>query len=250
MIEQKLNGRIALVTGASKGIGAEIALHLAAAGAEIVVNYASDAAGAQRVATAINGAGGRAVIMQADIGDATDRTRLLERIASEFGRLDILVNNAGVFQIPPLEEITQASIDWMFRTNVFGLLLLIQGAVGLMHKGGSIINISSLASTTAPLHYTIYSATKAAVDSITRSLARELGPRNIRVNAIRPGAIETEGVVAAGLLQGDRLKNFIESAPLGRVGLPVDVAPAAVFLASDDTAWMTGETLLISGGRF
>lgn len=238
------------MTGASKGIGAEIAIQLAAAGAAVVVNYATDRAGADRVVAAIAAAGGRAVAVQADIGEDADRSRLLERIRADFGRLDILVNNAGVFRHLPLEDMTQALIDWMFRTNVSGLLLLIQGAVGLMANGGSIINISSLASTASSLHFTVYSATKAAVDSITRSLARELGPRNIRVNAIRPGAVETEGTLAGNLIQGERLQTFIQTTPLGRVGMPADIAPAAVFLASDDTAWMTGETLLIAGGRF
>ena len=205
--------------------------------------------GAERVVQKIHAASGRAVAIRADVGDPAGRAHLLQQTAGSLGRLDILVNNAGVYQHFPLADITEAALERMFRVNVFGLLLLIQGAVPLMSGGGSIINISSLASTSSPLNATIYSATKAAVDSVTRSLARELGPWNIRVNAIRPGAVETAGTVTGGLIDGERLQAFIATAPLGRVGQPEDIAPAALFLASDDAAWMTGETVLISGGR-
>lgn len=250
MTESRLRGKVALVTGASKGIGAEIAVQLAAAGAAVHVNYASDAAGAERVVAAIVASGGTAFATQGDVTDPAGRARVVEQSASAFGRLDILVNNAGVFQHFPLEDITEAAIERMFRVNVFGLILVTQGVVPLMREGASVINVSSLASTSSPLHATIYSATKAAVDSITRSLARELGPRGIRVNAIRPGAVETEGTLAGDLIGGQRRRDFIAAAPLGRIGQPADIAPMAVFLASEESAWMTGETVLVSGGRF
>ncbi len=246
----KLRGKVAIVTGASKGIGASIALHLAAAGAAVVVNYAASREGADRVVAGIEAGGGRAIAARADVRVAEDRMQLFAATKAAFGRLDVLVNNAGVFEYFPLAETTDAKLEWMFGVNVFGLLLATQEAVTHMPaEGGSIINISSLASTSSPLHGTVYSATKAAVDSITKSLAKELGPRNIRVNAIRPGAVETEGTISGGLITGDRLRNFLETTPLGRIGQPADIGPAAVFLASDDASWISGETLLIAGGR-
>ena len=247
---RKLEGKVAIVTGASKGIGAEIALGFAAAGAAVVVNYASDQPGAERVVARIAAAGGRAVSCRADVADAAGRAALIACACDGFGRLDVLVNNAGVFRYFPLAEADDGVLTWMFRTNVFGLLLMTRDAVPHMPTaGGTVINISSLASTLAPVNGAVYSATKAAVDAITKSLAKELGPRRIRVNAIRPGAVETEGTVSGDLVSGDRLRMFIEGTPLGRIGQPADIAPAAVFLASEDAGWITGETLLISGGR-
>lgn len=247
---QKLKGKTAVVTGSSKGIGAEIALQFAAAGAAVIVNYSSSAEGADRVVQTIVEQGGRAVAVGADVSDAEQRRNLFLQAEAILGHVDILVNNAGVFRYFPLEEIAETSLQWMFGLNVFGLLLTTKDAIALMPpSGGCVINISSLASTSSPMHGTVYSATKAAVDSITRSLAKELGPRKIRVNAIRPGAIETEGTVSGGLISGERLRTFLETTPLGRIGWPTDIAPAATFLASDEASWISGETLLIAGGR-
>lgn len=246
-----LQGKTAVVTGGSKGIGAEIALDLALAGASVAVNYRSDEGGARRVVDEIGARGGQAVAIRADVGIEAERRGLFEAASRRFGPIDILVNNAGVFRYFPLAETRETDLQWMFQTNVFGLLLSIRDVVALMPaSGGSIINISSLASTSSPVHGTVYSATKAAVDSITRSLARELGPRGIRVNAVRPGAVETEGTIEQGLITGERLRAFIETTPLGRVGLPADIAPAVTFLASDRASWITGETFLIAGGRY
>lgn len=247
---RKLEGKVAIVTGASKGIGAGIALGFAAAGAAVVVNYASDRRGAEHVADRIIAEGGRAVCCCADVTDAAGRAALIACALDGFGRLDVLVNNAGVFRYFPLAEADDDVLAWMFGTNVFGLLLMTRDAVPHMPEaGGCVINIGSLASTLAPANGVVYSATKAAVDAITKSLAKELGPRRIRVNAIRPGAVETEGTVSGDLISGDRLQMFIAGTPLGRIGQPTDIAPVAVFLASEDAGWITGETLLISGGR-
>ena len=248
-MSQRLTGKVAVVTGASKGIGAAIAKHLADEGAAVVVNYASSKEGADRVVAEITGKGGRAVAVRADLSRHEDVRRLFAEAKKAFGRLDVLVNNAGIYEFAPLEEVTAEHFHKMFDVNVLGLLLASQEAAKHFGSaGGSIINISSVAATSAPPSTSVYSATKAAVDAVTRSLAKELGPRNIRVNAINPGMVETEGVHAAGLASGD-FRNQVEAGtPLGRIGQPQDIAPAAVFLASDDSAWITGETLHIAGG--
>jgi 3-oxoacyl-[acyl-carrier protein] reductase len=248
-MSQKLTGKVAVVTGASKGIGASIALHLAAEGAAVVVNYASSKAGAERVVAEITGKGGRAVAVQADVAKRADVQRLFAEAKKTFGRLDILVNNAGIYEFAPLEEITEEHFHKQFDLNVLGLLLATREAVKLFGpEGGSIVNISSVVSTFAPPNASVYSATKAAVDAVTKSLAKELGPRKIRVNAINPGMVETEGFQAAGIGESDFRKNTEAATPLGRIGQPRDIAPAAVFLASPDASWITGETLYISGG--
>jgi 3-oxoacyl-[acyl-carrier protein] reductase len=246
-MSQRLTGKVAVVTGASKGIGAAIAKHLAGEGAAVIVNYASSKQGAERVVAEITGKGGRAIAVGADVAKQADIQRLFAEAKKAFGRLDILVNNAGVYEFLPLERVTAEHFHKLFDLNVLGLLLTTQEAVKHFGQGGgSIINISSGASTSAPPTTSVYSATKAAVDAVTRSLAKELGPRNIRVNSINPGGVETEGVHAAGL--ADFIKQLVARTPLGRIGQPQDIAPAAVFLASDDSAWITGETLHVSGG--
>jgi 3-oxoacyl-[acyl-carrier protein] reductase len=248
-MSQRLSGKVAVVTGASKGIGASIASHLADEGAAVVVNYASSREAAERVVARITGKGGRAVAVGADVAKQADIERLFAETKRAFGRLDIVVNNAGIYEFAPLEEVTAAHFHKQFDINVLGLILTSQEAVKYFGKGGgSIINISSVVSTAAPPNTSVYSATKAAVDAVTRSLAKELGPRKIRVNSINPGMVETEGVHAAGLSSGDFRKQLEAQTPLGRIGQPQDIAPATIFLASDDSAWITGETLYISGG--
>ncbi len=245
----KLDGKVAVVTGASKGIGASIALHLAAEGAAVVVNYASSKKGADRVVAEIAGRGGKAVAVQANMADQADIRRLFSEAKKAFGKVDILVNNAGIYEFAPIEEVTPEHFHKMFNLNVLGLLLASQEAVKQFGpEGGSIINISSVAATSAPATTSVYSATKAAVVAVTRSLAQELGPRKIRVNAINPGMVETEGVHAAGLADSDFRKQVEAQTPLGRIGQPQDIAPAAVFLASSDSSWITGEAFTISGG--
>jgi 3-oxoacyl-[acyl-carrier protein] reductase len=248
-MSQKLSGKVAVVTGASKGIGAAIAKHLADEGAAVVVNYASSKQGADRVVAEITGKGGRAVAVQADVAKQADIGRLFAEAKKAFGRLDILVNNAGIYEFAPLEEVTPTHFHKQFDLNVLGLLLATQEAVKHFGPdGGSIINLSSVVSTAAPPNSSVYSATKAAVDAVTRSLAKELGPRKIRVNSINPGMVETEGIHSSGLSSGDFRKQLEAQTPLGRIGQPQDIAPAAVFLASDDSAWITGETFYIAGG--
>ena len=245
----KLEGQVAVVTGASKGIGAAIAEHLAAAGAAVVVNYASSKAGAEAVVQRIRQTDGKAVAVQADVSKLEDVRRLFAETKKTFGKLDILVNNAGIYEFAPLEAISAERFHKHFDLNVLGLLLTTQEAVKHFGpSGGSIINMSSFAATSAPPNTPVYSATKAAVNAITRSLAQELGPRKIRVNAINPGLVETEGVHAAGIPDSDLRKQFEAQAPLGRIGQPQDIAPAVVFLASAESAYITGETLYISGG--
>lgn len=245
----KLKNKVAVVTGASKGIGAAIAMQLAQAGASVVVNYASSKSGADKVVAEIEKNGGRAVAVQADLSKPKDVERLFAETKKTFQRLDVLVNNAGVYEFAPLEEVTETLYRKLFDLNVLGLVLATQEAVKLMEPaGGSIINISSIASTSAPATGSIYSATKAAVDAITVSLSKELGPRGIRVNTIRPGMVETEGVHSTGIAESDWRKQIETETPLRRIGQPGDIAPAALFLASADSAWMTGETIVLSGG--
>jgi 3-oxoacyl-[acyl-carrier protein] reductase len=245
----KLKDKVAIVTGASKGIGAAIARHLAAAGAAVVVNYASSKEGADRVVADIERSGGTAVAVQADVAKSADVARLFAETERAFGRLDILVNNAGVYELTALEDVTEAQFHKHFNVNVLGLLLASQEAARRFPAtGGTIINISSVASSVTMPNTAVYTATKGAVDAITRTLAKELGPRKIRVNAISPGMVLTEGVHAAGLDAGDLRKEIEAQTPLGRVGQPDDIAPAAVFLASDDAAYITGELLRVGGG--
>jgi 3-oxoacyl-[acyl-carrier protein] reductase len=246
---KKLEGKVAVVTGASKGIGASIAKHLAAEGAAVVVNYSSSKEGADRIVDEIAKKGGKAVAVQANVSKQADIDRLFAETKKAFGKLDILVNNAGVYEFSPVEAVTEAHFHKQFDLNVLGLILTSQAAVKYFSTaGGSIINISSLASTLAPATASVYSATKGAVDTITKSLAKELGPRKIRVNAINPGMVETEGVHAAGFIGSDFQKQQEATTPLGRIGQPDDIAPAAVFFASDDASFITGETLVIAGG--
>jgi 3-oxoacyl-[acyl-carrier protein] reductase len=245
---QRLTGKVAVVTGASKGIGAAIARHLAAEGAAVVVNYASSKEGADRVVAEITGNGGRAIAVQANVAKQADIQRLFAEAKKAFGKLDILVNNAGIYEFAPIEDVTPEHFHKQFDLNVLGLLLTTKEALKQLGAGGSIINISSVVATAAPPATSVYSATKAAVDAVTKSLAKELGPRQIRINAINPGMVETEGVHASGLSSGDFRKQLEAQTPLGRIGQPRDIGPAAVFLASGDSAWITGETLTIAGG--
>ncbi len=245
----KLEGQVAVVTGASKGIGASIAKHLAAEGASIIVNYASSKDGAERVVAEIVGKQGKALAVQANVTRKPEIVRLFAETMKTFGRLDILVNNAGSYDFFPLEEVTEDRFHEIFDLNVLGLLLTTQE--GVRHfgpEGGSIINISSIASTFAAPNASVYCASKAAVDAVTRSLSKELGPRKIRVNSINPGMVETEGAHASGIIESDMRRMVEAQAALGRIGQPQDIAPAAVFLASRDSSWMTGETLYITGG--
>ncbi|RWM74529.1 MULTISPECIES: glucose 1-dehydrogenase [Mesorhizobium] len=245
----KLNGKIAIVTGASKGIGAGIAKGLAAAGAAVVVNYASSREGADRVVAEIMDAGGRAVAVHGDVSQAADVRRLFDAAKSSFGAVDILVNNAGVFAFEPLEAVTEAEFHREFDTNVLGTILTIREAVNHFGaEGGSVINISSVASLNPQPNSLVYAATKGAVDSITLSMSRELGARNIRVNAIAPGGVDTEGLQRIGIVGSEFEKQVIAMTPLGRFGQPDDIARIAVFLASDEASWLTGERITASGG--
>jgi 3-oxoacyl-[acyl-carrier protein] reductase len=245
----KLAGQVAVVTGASKGIGAAIAKQLAADGAAVVVNYASSKSGADRVVSEITAEGGKALAVQADVAKRADVERLFAETQKAFGRLDILVNNAGIYEFLPLEQINEEHFHRQFNLNVLGLILATQQAVKMFGpQGGNIINLSSVVSTSGMPGISVYSATKGAVDAITRSLAQELGPRKIRVNAIRPGMIETEGLQSAGLLGTDFHKEAEAKTPLGRIGQPRDIATVASFLASTGSGWITGETFLTSGG--
>ena len=249
MNTKKLDGKVAIVTGASKGIGAAIAKQFAAEGAAVVVNYASSKPGADRIVDEIAKRGGKAIAVQADVAKKKDVQRLFDATKKAFGTLDILVNNAGVYDWSPLEEITEEQFHKHFDVNVLGLLLATQEAVKQFgSNGGNIINISSTVTSLTPPSSSVYTGTKGAVDAITRTLAKELGPRKIRVNAINPGMVETEGVRAAGFDQGDLRKSIEAQTPLGRIGQPEDIAPGAVFLASSDSEWITGETLRIAGG--
>ena len=246
---QKLAGKVALVTGASKGIGASIAVHLAAAGASVVVNYASSKTGADKVVADITAAGGKAVAIQGDVAQPADITRLLAQTKAAYGHLDILVNNAGVYEFKPLEEITTEHFHRQFNINVLGLLLTSQEAVKLFPvTGGSIINIGSVVTAITPPASAVYAGTKGAVDALTGVLAKELGPKKIRVNALNPGVVETEGTHTAGVIGSDMEKYTLSQTPLGRTGQPRDIAQIAVFLASDDSGWLTGELIRAGGG--
>jgi 3-oxoacyl-[acyl-carrier protein] reductase len=246
----RLKGKVAVVTGASKGIGAAIAEQMAAEGASVIVNYASSKAGAEEVVKRITQKEGKAVSVQADVSKPADIQRLFAETKKAFGKLDILVNNAGIYEFLPLEAITPEHFHKQYNLNVLGLLLTTQEAVKHFGPaGGSIINIGSVAATVAPPMGSVYSGTKAAVNAITKSLAQELGPRKIRVNAVNPGMVETEGVHAAGIADSGFRRQTEAQTPLGRIGQPQDIAPAVVFLASPDSGWTTGETLYISGGN-
>jgi 3-oxoacyl-[acyl-carrier protein] reductase len=246
---KKLEGKVAVVTGASKGIGAEIARQLAAEGASVVVNYASSKEGADRVVGEITKKGGKAVAVQGDVAKQADIERLLADTKKTYGKLDILVNNAGVYEFSPIENVTPEHFHKLYDINVLGLLSTTKEAAKYFGKdGGSVINISSLVSVMGVPAAAAYSGTKGAVDSITRVLAKELGPRKIRVNSINPGMVITEGVKTAGFEGTDFQKDIESRTPLGRIGQPEDIAPAAVFFASGDSAWITGETLVIAGG--
>lgn len=245
----KLQGKVAVVTGASKGIGAGIAKSLAAEGASVVVNYSSSREGADRVVGEIKDKGGKAIAVQGDVAKAADVERIFAETSKAFGRLDALVNNAGVYEFSPLEDITEQHFHRMFNTNVLGLLLATrEAAKHFGPEGGSIINIGSTATEINVPTSAAYTATKGAVDAITRVLSKELGPKNIRVNSINPGMVETEGVHAGGFLGTDFQKNLEAQTPLGRIGQPDDIAPIAVFLASSDSKWLTGELIVASGG--
>jgi len=246
---KKLGGKVAVVTGASKGIGAAIAKHLAAEGAAVVVNYASSKSGADKVVAEITSKGGKAVAVQADVSKKADIDRLFAETKKSFGVIDVLVNNAGIYEFGPLESITEEHFHKQFNLNVLGLLLTTQEAVKhFPATGGSVVNISSVVGVNPLPNASVYSATKAAVDAFTKSLAKELGPKKIRVNSLNPGMIETEGVHAAGIAESDLRKQVEVTTPLGRIGQPEDTGKVAVFLASDDSGWVTGETLLVSGG--
>lgn len=245
----KLTGKVAIVTGASKGIGADIAKGLAREGASVVVNYASSKEGADKVVAEITKAGGKAVAVQGDVAKEADVNRIFAEAKKTYGKLDILVNNAGVYQFSPIEEVTTELYNRIFNTNVLGTLLATREAVKLFgDNGGSVINIGSAVTELNLPTSSIYTATKGAVDSITAVLSKELGPKKIRVNSINPGMIETEGVHAAGFIGTDFQKNFEAQTPLGRIGQPGDITPLAIFLASGDSGWLTGETLVASGG--
>lgn len=246
---RKLADKVAVVTGASKGIGAAIAEALGAEGAAVAVNYSSSREGAERVVAAIVGSGGRALAVQANVSNRQDINRLFSESQTAFGRLDILVNNAGVYDMVPLESITEEHFHKHFDLNVLGLLLASQEALHQFGPaGGSIINISSVVSTSSMPGGSVYSATKAAVDAVTRSLAKELGGRHIRVNSVNPGMVETEGTHSAGIIESDFRRQTEAATPLGRIGQPRDVAPLVVFLASSDASWITGESIHVTGG--
>ena len=246
----KLQGKVAVVTGASKGIGAEISRALAAEGANVVVNYASSREGADKVVADIAAKGGKAIAVQGNVALAADVDRLFAETQKAFGPVDILVNNAGIFNFAPIEEFTQDEFHRQFNTNVLGLIQTTKEALKYFNPaGGSIINVGSTIARVNPPGSVIYTATKGAVDSITHVLGKELAPRKIRVNSLNPGGVETEGAHTAGVIGGEFEKRIIANTPLGRIGQPTDIAPVAVFLASDDSAWITGETLLVSGGN-
>lgn len=244
-----LTNKVAIVTGASKGIGAGIARTLGAAGASVVVNYASSREGADRVVAEITGAGGKAIAVQGDVSKADDIKRLFEETKKTFGALDILVNNAGVFDFFPLEAVTEDEFHRQFNINVLGPILTTQEALNFFGpEGGSVINVSSVVSESPVPNAVVYAATKGALDTVTNVLANELAPRNIRVNTLAPGGVETEGAHQAGVIGSDFEKQIVAATPLGRLGQPQDIAKVALFLASEDSAWITGERITVSGG--
>lgn len=245
---KKLEGKVAIVTGASKGIGAAIAKSLGAAGASVVVNYASSKSGADTVVGAITSAGGNAIAVRGDVSKAADSQGIIDAALSAYGRIDVLVNNSGVYGFAPLEAVTEEDFHRHFNVNVLGLLLTTQAAAKHLGEGASIINISSGVTSITPPNSAVYTGTKGAVDAITGVLAKELGARKIRVNTINPGIVATEGTVTAGFIGSDMEKSFVAQTPLGRTGQPDDIADIAVFLASEDSRWLTGEHLLASGG--
>jgi len=248
-VSKKLAGKVAIVTGASKGIGASVSRYLAAAGASVVVNYASDQSGAEKVVKEIEQEGGKAIAVKANMTNQGEIKRLFSEAKKAFGKIDILINNAGVYSFFPIEELTPEKFHKQFDLNVLGLLLATQEAVAYFgDSGGCIINMSSIASTASTPTGSVYCATKAAVDAITRTLCHELGPRKIRVNSVNPGMVETEGTHSTGIMESDFRKNVESLTPLGRIGEVKDIAPAVVFLASDEASWISGETFFISGG--
>jgi 3-oxoacyl-[acyl-carrier protein] reductase len=244
----KLTGKVAVVTGASKGIGAAIAKSLAAEGASVVVNYASSKKDAETVVAAITAAGGKAVAVGGDVSKAGEAQGIIDAAIKSYGRLDILVNNSGVYEFAPIEAFTEEQFHKMFNVNVLGLLLTTQAAIKHLGEGASIINVGSLASRVTPPGSSVYTGTKGAVDAITGVLSRELGPKKIRVNALNPGMVETEGAHTAGVIGSDFETGTVAQTPLGRIGQPGDIASIAVFLASDDSAWLTGDLVLAGGG--
>jgi 3-oxoacyl-[acyl-carrier protein] reductase len=246
----RLQGKVAVVTGASKGIGASIAEHLAAKGASVVVNFAASKTGADAVVRRIKEKGGTAITVQADLSRPDDIKRLFAQTKATYGKLDVLVNNAGIYEFAPLEAVTPEHFHKQFNLNVLGLLLATQEAVKLMGAtGGSIINVSSIVGPMPVENAAVYSATKAAVDAVTVALSKELGPKKIRVNSLNPGMVETEGLHAAGIAESDFRKTVESQTPLGRIGQPDDIARVAVFYASDDAGWVTGQTLVLAGGQ-
>lgn len=244
----KLAGKVAVVTGGSKGIGAAIAKALAAEGAAVVVNYASSKSGADAVVSAITRAGGKAVAAPGDVSSIDGAQAIVDAAITHFGRLDILVNNSGVYEFAPIESVDEEHFHRQFNINVLGLLLTTQAAARHLPEGGSIINVGSAVTSLTPPNSAVYSGTKGAVDAITGVLSKELGPRRIRVNSINPGMVETEGTVSAGFIGSDFEKQILAQVPLGRTGQPGDIADVAVFLASNDSRWLTGEKLVASGG--
>jgi len=246
---KNLEGKVALVTGASKGIGAEIARELASRGASVAVNYSGSKAAAEKLVAEIKSLGGKAIAVQANIADPDAIAPLVATVAAKLGPLDVLVNNAGVYEFAPLDAVTPEHFHKQFNVNVLGLLLTTKEAVAKFNtKGGSIINIGSVAAGGVPTA-SVYSATKGAVDTVSKALAQELGPKKIRVNSLNPGMVETEGVHAAGMIGGDFQKKVEAETPLGRIGQPQDIATVAAFLASDDAAWVNGQTIQVAGGN-
>lgn len=244
---KKLDKKVAIITGASKGIGAATAKAFAAEGAAVIVNYAADKTGAEKIVHEITANGGRAQAVKADVSKATDVEHLFNETLKVFGKIDILVNNAGVYTFAPLEAVTEADFHRQFNINVLGTILMIQQAAKHLPAGGSIINTSTIASTNPVAYSLVYAASKSAVDTVTKAMAKELGSKKIRVNTIAPGATATEGIAALEL-PAEFAANMIAGTPLGRLGVPDDIAKVAVFLASDDSAWVTGERLTVSGG--
>jgi 3-oxoacyl-[acyl-carrier protein] reductase len=244
----KLAGKVAVVTGASKGIGAAIARALAAEGASVIVNYASSRAGAETVVASIKKAGGKAIAVGGDVSKAADARGIVDAAITNYGHLDILVNNAGIYEFAPIEALTEDQFHKMFNVNVLGLILTTQAAVKHMSAGASIINIGSGASRITPPATAVYTGTKGAVDAITGVFAKELGPKGIRVNSLNPGPVETEGAHTLGVIGSDFEKALVSQTPLGRIAQPSDIAAVAVFLASDGAAWLTGELINASGG--